>query len=504
MPQGNVVLTMAVSSQSCISGRRRWNGIPAVILAALMVLPGSHGAPATGNCMEKSAGEFPTDLFTEQQRQKGAIILHMIGLVYALALMATVCQVYFVPALEIMAGYFKVPTDVAGATFMAMGTSAPELFSSVFGSFVAGGDIGVSTVLGSAVFNVVGVCGIIGLMVWAEALPIDWYPVTRDCSMYGLTVLVLVIFVWDNAVEWWEALVMIIMFILYLFFMYFNVTSPSWAQKKDCTQKVSERLHHFHVAKQPDETTPLLLNTSHKSAKDQEQGCSPPSSLEDSAESVNGAKTAEFRLNAWKRPSGGPLKQAWWLFIWPGLFLMHFTIPDCSKVGWKLCFPLTFLLSIVWIGCLSYISVWMVTVISKTFEIPDTISGFTLLAIGTSMPEAIGSIIVAKNGLGNMALCNLIGGNIFDILFCLGLPWLVKAGLFSVDLRVLISSSGVSFSAAALLTTVVALYLLLVLFRWKLDFRIGVACVTLYALYILLATLYELKIFGDFDVPVCE
>ena len=36
-----------------------------------------------------------------------------------------------------------LPSDVAGATFMAMGTSAPELFSSVIGSFITEGDIGV-------------------------------------------------------------------------------------------------------------------------------------------------------------------------------------------------------------------------------------------------------------------------------------------------------------------------------------------------------------------------
>ena len=51
--------------------------------------------------------------------------------------------------------------DVAGATFMAAGSSAPELATSVIGVFVAKDDIGVSGVVGSAVFNitlVIGVC----------------------------------------------------------------------------------------------------------------------------------------------------------------------------------------------------------------------------------------------------------------------------------------------------------------------------------------------------------
>lgn len=49
---------------------------------------------------------------------------------------------------------------------MAIGTSAPELFSSVIGSFITEGDIGVGAIVGSAVFNVIGITGIAGLAVW--------------------------------------------------------------------------------------------------------------------------------------------------------------------------------------------------------------------------------------------------------------------------------------------------------------------------------------------------
>ncbi|KAJ7318926.1 hypothetical protein OS493_036798 [Desmophyllum pertusum] len=44
-------------------------------------------------------------------------------------------------------------SDVAGATFMALGSSAPELFASVIGVFVTKGDIGLGTILGSAVLT---------------------------------------------------------------------------------------------------------------------------------------------------------------------------------------------------------------------------------------------------------------------------------------------------------------------------------------------------------------
>lgn len=58
--------------------------------------------------------------------------------------------------------------DVAGATFMATASSSPELFINCVGTFVTEGDLGVGTVVGSAVFNILAVpacCGLFSNMV---------------------------------------------------------------------------------------------------------------------------------------------------------------------------------------------------------------------------------------------------------------------------------------------------------------------------------------------------
>ena len=46
-----------------------------------------------------------------------------------------------------------------GATFMAAGGSAPELFTSMIGVFIAFSDVGIGTIVGSAVFNILFVIG---------------------------------------------------------------------------------------------------------------------------------------------------------------------------------------------------------------------------------------------------------------------------------------------------------------------------------------------------------
>eukprot|EP00959_Pyramimonas_sp_CCMP1952_P044146 922770-Pyramimonas_sp.AAC.1 len=48
-----------------------------------------------------------------------------------------------------------------------------------------------------------------------------------------------------------------------------------------------------------------------------------------------------------------------------------------------------------------------------------------VLAAGTSIPDMFGSLAVAREGQGDMAVSNAIGSNVFDILLGLGLPWFI-------------------------------------------------------------------------------
>ena len=88
----------------------------------------------------------------------GLVPLYLLIILYCFLGLAIVCDELFVPALEIMAEKMELSNDVAGATLMAAGGSAPELATSLFGTF-AGSDVGMGTIVGSAVFNVLFVIG---------------------------------------------------------------------------------------------------------------------------------------------------------------------------------------------------------------------------------------------------------------------------------------------------------------------------------------------------------
>ena len=71
--------------------------------------------------------------------------------------LAIICDDFFVPSLEAISEKLHLSEDVAGATFMAAGSSAPELFTSVAGVAVET-DVGVGTIVGwvSLYFVVLG------------------------------------------------------------------------------------------------------------------------------------------------------------------------------------------------------------------------------------------------------------------------------------------------------------------------------------------------------------
>ena len=64
--------------------------------------------------------------------------------------------------------------------------------------------------------------------------------------------------------------------------------------------------------------------------------------------------------------------------------------------------------------------------ISKELKIPDSFIGLSLIAIGTSLPELVTSISAAKRGNNQIIFGNIIGSNIYNLLFILGVSSLFK------------------------------------------------------------------------------
>ncbi|KAG7238193.1 hypothetical protein INR49_031108 [Caranx melampygus] len=141
--------------------------------------------------------------------------------IYMFCALALVCDDYFVPSLEKICERLQLSEDVAGATFMAAGSSAPELFTSIIGVFITKGDVGVGTIVGSAVFNILCIIGVCGFFA-GQAVKLSYWALLRDSIYYTFSVTALIVFIYDEKVCWWESLVLIVMYAGYILIMKFN------------------------------------------------------------------------------------------------------------------------------------------------------------------------------------------------------------------------------------------------------------------------------------------
>ncbi len=75
--------------------------------------------------------------------------------------------------------------------------------------------------------------------------------------------------------------------------------------------------------------------------------------------------------------------------------------------------------------------------VAKKFHIPEIIIGLTIVSIGTSLPELFVSIKSAINGYSDMAIGNVIGSNIVNLLFILGTSTIIKSVSFKRETRLI-------------------------------------------------------------------
>ncbi|XP_052633639.1 sodium/potassium/calcium exchanger 2 isoform X2 [Harpia harpyja] len=516
---------------------------------------------------DHAKGEYPEDLFSLEERRKGAVILHVIGMIYMFIALAIVCDEFFVPSLTVITEKLTISDDVAGATFMAAGGSAPELFTSLIGVFISHSNVGIGTIVGSAVFNILFVIGMCALFS-REILNLTWWPLFRDVSFYIIDLILLIIFFLDNLIMWWESLTLLTAYFFYVTFMKFNVQVEEWVKKflnrnkiekvtaADAEGKTKPRLQRggssasLHNSLMRNSIFQLMIHTLDPLAEElgsygnlkyydtmTEEGkfkerasilhkiAKKKCQVEDS-ERQNGAanheKSAKVEVAVTPPSDSGPVqngiahnveeeneededqplslawpdtprKQLTYLLVLPIVFPLWASLPDVRKPSSRKFFPITFFGSISWIAFFSYLMVWWAHQVGETIGISEEIMGLTILAAGTSIPDLITSVIVARKGLGDMAVSSSVGSNIFDITVGLPLPWLLYAVINSFA-PVTVSSNGL-FCAIVLLFIMLLFVILSIAFcKWRMNKILGFLMFGLYFVFLIVSVLLEDKV----------
>jgi len=198
---------------------------------------------------------------------------------------------------------------------------------------------------------------------------------------------------------------------------------------------------------------------------------------------------------------------------WPWEFLFKWTVPNCNfedegeelekkleeagkskeeieaeiavaKVKRERLYPVAFFMSIIWIGSISLLMVNLANWLGCLIIITPIIMGVTVLAAGTSIPDALGSIIAARAGMGDMAVSNAIGSNVFDILLGLGIPYFLYDLMHWGDWYC-VDTTGILTHMFILFATVIATVGIFMLTKWKLNKTLGWVMLSLYTIFLI-------------------
>jgi len=319
---------------------------------------------------------------------------------------------FFVTAAASIAKRLGVSEFVIGLTLVAIGTTIPELASSVAASLKQASGLVIGNIVGS---NIANIGLIIGAAAALKAIPTKLEMLKRDGYVMLFSALMFIGFISDFTVTIQEAVICIVFYAAYLIFL--TEQKPELKEKQHFKHFMNYFFRFGYVKA-------LMLRFNNINQK--------------------GKKSSPH-------PIGRKI---------PGRMGRDLAILIAGAAG-------------VIIGA-NYL-VEGAVFFAGLLELPQTVVGITLVAIGTSLPELMVAIVAARRGYGDIAVGNVIGANIINILLIMGLSALVAP---------LAVTGGVLYIAAPFMLLLSVL--LLVFFRtgWRIKRKEGLVFLSLYALFI--------------------
>jgi len=384
-------------------------------------------------------------------------MFEIILFLYSFLGLAIVCDEYMIPALETLCARWSVKEDVAGATFMAFGSAAPELVINIIQtvkSFIyvpRGAEtrdnvaLGVGAVIGSgmiAFMLIPASCALYSNRV----MYVKRRPMLRDITFYSGALLMMILLLQDGQIVLWEAAALCGIYILYVLTVVYghsvrrrylwSIKGQTLPQEKNFVLLERERV-------QSPLKTSLLVNDENGSqsrnfellrdwSRDHLQDIEMPRLMELKSSDPECLEETSSQILNETNPGGidrtsvdaGFLTFTISILKLPLDTVLSFTCPQ-TKIGSKFesLYPLAFICSFLWIAVFSFLISAVVDGWVERTGVSDTFFGLTLVALGAEIPDTIQSMFVAKRGYGSMAVAGCIGSQVINVCLCLGLPW---------------------------------------------------------------------------------
>lgn len=299
---------------------------------------------------------------------------------------------------------FGVSQMVIGLTIVAMGTSMPEFCVSMVSALKGTPDLAVGNVVGSNTLNTLLIVGCSALV---APIMVKRSSVKRDIPFAVVASLLMLLFCLDGAIGRVDAAVLFAGFCLFMFvtLKYAKTTEgPAAAVATSGAAMATAAVASTSVSEAPtSQTSAPEASTSQNSAP--EASTSQPSAPEASVSQPSAPEASVASM----------LKAVVMLVV--GLL--------CLIAG-------------------SNMFVDNASFVASSLGVSDAVIGLTIVAGGTSLPELATSMVSAKKGNSDIAIGNVIGSNVFNILMIIGITGLVKpmhiAGITTLDLIMMLAS----------------------------------------------------------------
>lgn len=286
---------------------------------------------------------------------------------------------------------FGVSQMVIGLTIVAMGTSMPEFCVSMVSALKGTPDLAVGNVVGSNTLNTLLIVGCSALV---APIMVKRSSVKRDIPFAVVASLLMLLFCLDGAIGRVDAAVFFAGFCLFMFvtLKYAKTTEGPAAS----------------VATNGAATATAISEASTSQASSSEASSSETSAPEASSSETSAPESSQA--------SGTSMLKAVVMLV-VGLL--------CLIAG-------------------SNMFVDNASFVASSLGVSDAVIGLTIVAGGTSLPELATSMVSAKKGNSDIAIGNVIGSNVFNILMIIGITGLVKpmhiAGITTLDLIMMLAS----------------------------------------------------------------
>lgn len=254
---------------------------------------------------------------------------------------------WFVESSEKIGLAFKISPFVIGVTIVALGTSFPELITSMFAVLRGASEIVVANALGSNITNILLIVGLSAVV--ARKLIVKRSLIDLDAPLLAASTAIFLFIMWDGVINFGEGILLVLAFLIYLLYTIFQRGEEGRAVPEEMVEVLPSRVERRKAEKKA---------------------------------------TAQVKLN---------FKTFLFLIVGGALLAVgaNYVIESVLKI-------------------------------SELLKISASLIAITAVAIGTSLPELVVSVRAAAKKKYELALGNVFGSNVFNVLLVVGVPALFR------------------------------------------------------------------------------